>query len=337
MSGGERGRTYFAVAFGTYPGRNVTDGAFSIVADGVQRNVRGSRIMGSERLKLLAGPVSVEIIEPLRVLRVKVDAPEAGVSAELTFSARGPAFEEPHYRWAVGHLTVFDITRMTQNGSWSGWIQTPERRIPVDAETWLGTRDRSWGIRGVGPRDPSAAAPDGPAAPSFYWLWAPLNFPDLNMIFDVNEEADGKRWHENASTAPVGTDPLALPVTGGTHTYVIGWRTNSRHADTFDIHITPKSGDAFAIKLRALTTFYMMGIGYGHQTWGHGYYVGPDERTHDEFSTSDVDESNPLFNHVQILCEANHSDGRSGMGILEMLISGPHAPSGFQHYTDMHR
>ena len=64
-------------------------------------------------------------------------------------------------------------------------------------------------------------------------------------------------------------------------------------------------------------------------------WVGPDERTHDSFVSSDAPEADPLFNHVQILCDAVRDDGVRGMGILEMLISGPHAPSGFATYTDV--
>ena len=61
------GETYFAVAFGQYPGRNVMDGAFSLLRGGVQRNVRGSRLLGHDRLDLRAGPVTIEIVSPLRV------------------------------------------------------------------------------------------------------------------------------------------------------------------------------------------------------------------------------------------------------------------------------
>ena len=320
---------YFAVAFGQYPGRNVIDGAFSIMSGGVQRNVRGSRLLGDDRLDLRAGPVRIEIIEPMRRLRVVVDAPEAGIRADLTFDARGPAFEEPHYRWAPGHTTAMDITRLTQNGSWSGWIEADGQRIAVSPTTWRGTRDRSWGIRGAGNREVNPA-PDG-SPPQFYWLWAPLNFDDLNVLFDVNEHADGSRWHENASIA--ATNPSAV-AEYGTHTYEIGWRHGTRHADRFTmtLRLPHRSVD---IELTSRLTFFMQGIGYGHPTWGHGMFVGPDERSHDEFVTADADEADPQFQHVQILSDAVRDDGARGRGILEMLIAGAHTPSGLQSFTDM--
>ena len=45
-----------------------------------------------------------------------------------------------------------DYTRLAQWGTWEGWIEVDGERIEVDrAGTW-GSRDRSWGIRGVGER-----------------------------------------------------------------------------------------------------------------------------------------------------------------------------------------
>lgn len=328
-AGDDAGEIFFAAAFGMYLGRNVADAAFSIIQHGVQRNVRGSRLLGTDRLDLRVGAVSIELVEPLKVVRLLVDDAEAGVRADLTFTARGSAFEEPSYRYAPGSLTVMDITRLTQNGSWSGWIENQGERTTVDPTHWRGTRDRSWGIRSVGARETNSA-PDGPG-PQFYWLWAPLNFDDANVILDVNETANGTRWHENAAVSP--TDGGTAET--GTHTYDIGWRPGTRHADTFDMSLALPSGTV-DISLSSVLTFYMQGIGYGHPTWGHGMYVGEDVRSHDSFVTAEVNEADPLYNHVQILSTASRGDGAKGMGILEMLIAGRHDPSGLTGFTDMH-
>ena len=64
----------------------------------------------------------------------------------------------------------------------------------------LGSRDRSWGVRGVGERTPTGAPV---ADPQFFWLWAPINFDTFSTHFDVNELYDGKRWHETGFIAPI--------------------------------------------------------------------------------------------------------------------------------------
>ncbi len=323
---------YFGVAFGHYPGRNICDGAFSIIHRGVQHNVRGSRLLGDDRLNLSVGPLTIEIVEPLRRLRVIVNDPDSGIAADLTFDALAAPFEEPHYHWAPGNLTVFDITRLTQNGTWTGFLMVAGERIDIHPSEWTGTRDRSWGIRPIGEREPNQA-PDGPL-PGFYWLWSPLTFPDMNVMFDVNETRTGQRWHQNAAISLRGNHD-ASNIQHGTHTYNIGWRPGTRHADTFAMNVILRDR-TLSIDLTARTTFYMQGIGYTHPKWGHAYYVGPNERASDSLVLADVDETNLAFQHVQILCDAKRDDGVNGRGILEMLIMGPHDPSGLTDYTDMH-
>ncbi|HUQ39610.1 MAG TPA: hypothetical protein VM030_05605, partial [Acidimicrobiales bacterium] len=151
------GSLFFAVALGQYPGRNVMDAAFSVIVDGVQHNVRASRLLGDNRLDTRVGPIRVEIVEPLRILRVTVDDAESGISADLTFTQRGPVFDEPHYLWQNGYRTVFDITRLTQNGRYDGSITVSGNTIAVSGDRVHGTRDRSWGVRPIGERETGGA------------------------------------------------------------------------------------------------------------------------------------------------------------------------------------
>src|SRR3712207_386381 len=80
------GRFFFAAAMGAYPNRQVIDAAFSVVADGVQRSVFASGRIPADRRDTQVGGIRVEIVEPLRTLRVTASGP--GVDADVTFSAR---------------------------------------------------------------------------------------------------------------------------------------------------------------------------------------------------------------------------------------------------------
>ena len=157
------GSVFFAAALGVYPALNVMDGAFCIVVDGVQHNLRVSRVLGMERMDTRVGPLHVEVVEPLRSLRVRVEKNEHGIAADVTFRSRAPAIEEPRFTRRIGPRTIMDYTRLTQNGSYSGWIEVKGKRIALD-ERVLGTRDRSWGIRPVGAQDSQPVAPPPPAA-----------------------------------------------------------------------------------------------------------------------------------------------------------------------------
>jgi len=109
------GSLVFGVALGLYPNRQVIDGAFSVVVDGEQLSVHASARCPRDRATAV-GPITVEIVEPLRVLRVVVDAEAHGLRADLTFTARTRPVEEPRFVHRDGDRVVFDYTRMTQWG-----------------------------------------------------------------------------------------------------------------------------------------------------------------------------------------------------------------------------
>jgi hypothetical protein len=87
---------FFALAFGTYPNRGIVDAGFGVLADGVQRSVMVSGRAPWDRAATSLGPITVEIVEPMLVARIIVDAPEQGLSADLVFTTGSPVAEEEH-------------------------------------------------------------------------------------------------------------------------------------------------------------------------------------------------------------------------------------------------
>jgi len=152
--------------------------------------------------------------------------------------------------------------------------------------------------------------------------------------WDVNENADGSRWHEHgAITRAVPGAPVDLS-TGGLD-FKINYASGTRHAKSAEIIVrTPQAGES-RIDLKILYNFYMKGIGYFHPQWGHGMYVGPDVSTYDSLKVADVDQSDFFNQHIEAVCEAKMGS-RQGMAVLEMLILGPHDRSGFKQILDMH-
>src|SRR6185295_10953553 len=67
------GDLFFAAALGVYPNRRVMDAAFSVVRAGRQWVVRASRLAPTERTETTVGPITVEVVEPLRTLRLGVN------------------------------------------------------------------------------------------------------------------------------------------------------------------------------------------------------------------------------------------------------------------------
>ncbi len=325
------GSVYFGLAMGLYPNRHVMDAAFSVVRNGEQISVFASaRAAKDRRDATTVGPIRVEVVEPLHILRLYVDAPEHSLRAELSFTSSSEAIEEPHFFQRAGVRTLFDYTRLTQFGTWSGWIEVDGVHIELTDLGVTGSRDRSWGVRPVG--EPAAlGAPVG--WPQFFWLWAPVNFPDFSTHFDVNEYGDGRRWHEVGAVSPNASAGEMMR----TVDYRITWQPGTRWATSFEYDLVSWTGKVATITLEPMYHFQMRGIGYGHPEFGHGYWRGESVVNGERIS---LPVTTPLARehvHVQTLCKATYRDtdglAAAGTGILEQLCVGDH-PSGLRGILD---
>jgi len=326
------GSLFFAVALGVYPHLNVMDAAVTVIAGGVQHNLRASKLLNMERMDTQVGPIAVEVIEPLRTLRVRAGDNPHGLTCDITFHARALPVEEPRFTYRIGPRTLLDYTRLTQNGSYEGWIDVAGQRIVLSRAIILGTRDRSWGVRPVGLPDAQGTAP--PRLPQFYWLWAPLNFADRFMLYHNNADGDGRPWNQAAVIGGLGDAPAEHMAACRSN---IDYKTGTRHARRAVIEARDAKGDAWRAELTPKFHFYMSGVGYGHPEWGHGRYRGELSVGYDSYKTDEVDENLPHFQHIQAVCEA-HLTGPGvdthGMGVLEQLVVGAFAPHGLTGIFD---
>jgi hypothetical protein len=320
------GSEFVAVAFGVYPALNVADAHVSIIRDGVQRCLHASRILRMERLELVVGPVRIEVIEPLQVLKVTLERAE-GLACELSFEGRAFPIEEPRFTRRNGPRMFMDYTRLTQNVRVSGWTEVDGERRETRAG-WSGTRDRSWGIRPVGAADPQPTPGAGMAG--FFWQWAPLNFADRSVFFHVNADTEGKPWNTRAVILPDGAGPE-----GGWHSDAprmedVTIKPGTRHALGGTLVIPLLQGEA-RVRIEPQSTFLMRGIGYGGE-WRHGALKGELAVAREDIDLAAVDMAAPENWHIQAISKATldapGEETREGIGIFEQLIAGPYRPYG---------
>ena len=322
------GDFFFAIALGVYPNRGVMDAAASILHDGRHHVVRASRRAPADRLETVVGPIAVRVVEPLRRLQVSVGANEAGVEVDAEFRLRGPVLEEPRFLRRAGVRTVMDYTRLTQHGAWQGRVAVGGREFRLEPESHWGSRDRSWGIRPVG--EPEGGGPGLP--PQFFWLWAPIAFPTTLAHFDVNEEADGTRWHEAGFLLAADAAPDREVVPARSVGHELRWQRGTRRIEGGAIRIEA-GGVRARIELEPIAHFRMSTLGYLHPTWGHGMNHGELAVACETVDGTPAEDVTPLDLHVQSLCRARlerdcgHSE--QGIGVLEQLVLGPHAPYRF--------
>lgn len=329
------GTGYFALAFGVYPALNVCDAHLSILGeDGVQRCLHASRLLGLERMNLEVGPIRIEVIEALSTLKITVAATH-GMAAELICTGRSAPVTEPRFTRRIGSRTLMDVTRFTQNVRWEGFIEVDGRRETYAPDSALGTRDRSWGVRPVGAQDSQPHVPLVP--PQFYWLWTPTNFSNLSLYYHLNDDEHGAAWNTRCALAVDGAaqgKALHLHDTRAT----VRWSPGTRHAASVTLSGRDGLDRGHSVTWTPMRTFFMKGIGYGHPDWAHGGWKGEQVVEREDIDTGALNVMMPHHLHIQALATARHEGpdglGSEGIGIVEQLVIGPHAPSGFKDILD---
>ena len=167
--------------FGKYVNRNVVD-AYGGVSRGVEQwTVRASRALDSAVNNIDVGPLRYEVIEPLRQVRVRLDATDQQpIAFDLLLDGLLPCMLEDREdrRTLNGYRHSANQIRYHQTGVPSGWIELQGQRHQVTPEDWVMTRDHSWGLRpGVGaPLTDLQADPVDAVAPRILAIWNPLLF-----------------------------------------------------------------------------------------------------------------------------------------------------------------
>jgi hypothetical protein len=328
----------FEIGFGLYPNRRVMDGHFSVTLGKKQYAFHGSRRAPKERGETVIGPLVLEVVAPMRQIRVSLAPNEHKIECELSFTAASIPHEEPkNVMYDDGHLIMHN-TRFTQMGFWEGYFAVDGERYEVKKA--YGMRDKSWGVRPVG--EPQGGAPGLlNAEPGVYWVWNPINFGDVSTQFCTFEDRDGKSTqlsadmlplYDNVDDIPALEDPGLKPMANISHK--IHWRKGTRYAQSAELHMQDKQGNSFDISMETVgLRFLMLGIGYNHFEWGHAYWKDELATGREEWDIDAVDVLDYQYIHTHHVVKASMGD-KQGMGILETVCIGRHDPSGFKDFFD---
>lgn len=332
------GSYYFGIGMAVYPHRGILDCAFSVVQPGQRQHCFfGSRRAPAERTDMSVGPFRLEVVEPMRRTRVILDDNKSGISCDLTFSTRTASIQEARQTLWSGSRRTMDATRFDQFGRWSGVVRHPEGEIVVDDKVCLGTKDRSWGVRGVGEPEQGGA----PRMPSgAFFLWAPLFWDDHITHAIFFDGPRGEALVREGITAPLYTSEDKVPAVEdgldqrmATARHRIAYVPGTRLAASAEIDLVDMDGGTRTITLDPILKFQMKGLGYFHPEWGQGMWKGELALGGESFDPRQLNMLAPENIHVQQIVRA--SDGaRKGVGVLEQVCIGPYAPSGFKEFFD---
>jgi hypothetical protein len=324
------GDVYFAIALGRYPNRFVLDGGLTVATGGEQRSCFVSRLAPPDPADLTIGPFRLDVLRPMRELRLTVVPNESGLSCDLRWSSRSSAIEEDRMTVRREGMTAIDLTRFTQFGRWSGWIEIDGRRIDLHEASTFGTRDRSWGVRPLG--EPARGRPG--TATNVFWNWLPLQFDDCAVHAWRYDASDGATAQSQALIAPTYPTADASPVNVEDARHFRRWS----HDFTFVPGTRAISGGSITLHGRdedirieiveRLATAYPLGLGYSHDEWGHGVWKGDLAVGRDGWLLADVDLQDVRFMLMHHVCRLRMGE-RIGIGVVEQSYTGPYEPYGF--------
>ncbi len=330
------GEVFAVTGLGVYPNLGVIDAYATVRRGRNQRTVRFSDALGDDRMVQQVGGYRIEVLEPLERVRVVCDAEEHGIGLDMTFTGSFPAVEEQGHVIRQGGRVILDARRIAQVGTWTGHLVVDGERLELDERRWVGTRDRSWGIRPLGEPEPpgrGASEPD----PDFglWWSYVPLRFDDCAVVVIAQEDGDGHRTLSEAVRV--------WGAGGRTRVEQLGWpefevryRRGTRHPEGATIHIGRRGRET---TLEVDTRGYVAlnaGPGYpGDPDWGHGQWRG-----RDWVEALSVDLEDPAVAARVPLGVVDHVaharvGGAEGWGMFEHGTFGRHLPSGFTDWSSV--
>ena len=316
------------MGMGRYHNRGVVDGFGGVSRGREQWSVRASRDLWSDREGVQAGPLSYEVLEPMRSVRFRLEASDAApVSFDLVLEATMPAVleERDRKRDFGGMRTSSDTLRYHQCATATGWVEVQGERTEVTPDEWFAVRDHSWGVRhGVG-QEAAGLRPGFDAAklPILY-SWSPLLFtrPDgsryelHHYVQQLGEtvfftsghllESDG-RVQQVAVRPDLRFDPVTRRLLGGALTLTLP----DGNRRTLSLEVVGDTGFHLGQGL------YLGLDGHHHGDWRGGL------RVEGEYLADCADPTVARRIHQLRDCVVRAVDGEAvGFGVHETLIGG---------------
>lgn len=331
------GDVFVVAGLGVYPNLGVAD-AFATVRNGdTQMTIRASDALGTDRMHQEVGPIRVEVVDPLERVRLVCEAPEHGLEFDLVWEGSFPVIDEPTHVIRQAGKVILEAVRFAQVGSWRGELSFEGQKMRVTPDTWLGTRDRSWGIRPLGePEPPGRAAAEADPLFGFWWTYIPLRFDDYAILVILQEDGHGYRslneavrvWSKETGRPPeqLGWPELDIRYTKGT-----------RIPEGATIHLTDRNRARVTLEIETRGFVALnSGPGYGGDPqWGHGQWRGRDwtEKVVHDLSDPAV-RGAATFGVIDHVARAT-CNGDEGWGMFEHGVLGRHEPSGFDDWSSV--
>ena len=264
-----------------YQNNDVLDGFVCLRHDDRQYNIRVSRKLRPQMEVLGAGPLRLELIEPMRVVRLVLEDNGYGISLDLTCYSTSTPYMDPIEITRLDGRLMSERATYELAGVCEGWVSVGGERIELTRDRTSFFRNHSWGFQGGrgGPR--LYGAPTASRRVPGTRLWVLYNMTDHNGFFF--EDPNGRAA---AGHGVIMLPDRNVPVAKVEHELVFGDDPSRVRSGTFQL--TDADGVARSYEFENLGWVYCQGGGYFggfDDRLGQGVYRG---EYHEEGEVWDV-------------------------------------------------
>jgi hypothetical protein len=331
-----------------YHNNDVLDGFVCIRHEGRQYNIRVSRRLRPDVHVFGAGPLRVELLEPLKSLRLVLEANDYGIECDVVCETGGLPWMGPVSVTKAAGVMVSERLTYEIAGRVTGHVTVAGKRFDLRPDNAHFFRNHSWGYmpgRG-GPRSHSAPLHSGGGGRQGIRNWVLWQHADHSGFFEFMEDGEGRRT-STAYTLPTGEPypPLGailledrrIPITGVDHDLEFYDGSDRLKAGRISVHDADGGTRAFA--LEDLGWLYCQGGGYFggfNDGLGQGVYRGD---YHEEGEAWDVSHPTRILQDgeekkfglpwAESFVRFTADDGSRGLAHYESVVMGRYPRYGF--------
>jgi hypothetical protein len=251
------GEVALASTLRLYQNNDVMDGFVCVRHAGKQHNIRVSRRLRPDMGTLAVGPLRLEIVEPLRAVRLVLEDNEHDISLDVMCRSMVLPYEDPAEATRVDGRLISERITYEVTGKCDGWVRVGGDRIQLNPATDSFFRNHSWGYQ---------AGRGGPRLYGAPFVGAPRRVPGVRqwVLFDMRDH--GGFWFVDPSGRSASGKGAILypdrsvPVVGVAHE--LEFYDGGRRLRGGTVRLTDADGGVREYTIEDLGWVYTQGGGY---------------------------------------------------------------------------
>lgn len=308
-----------------YSNNDVLDGFVCLRNQGKQYNIRLSRRLRPNMDNLSVGPLRIELIEPMRALRLVLEDNDFNIALDVTCRGATVPYEDPAEVTRVDGRLIGERMTYELTGKCEGWVRVGDTRYELSESNSSFFRNHSWGYQ---------AGRGGPRLYTAPTLGAKRRLPGVRqwVLFDMPDHS-GFYFVDPSGRAASGKGAIMLadrsvPVTSVESD--LQFYEGGRRLRAGSFRLTDADGIEHSYLLEDLGWVYCQGGGYFggfDDGLGQGVYRGD---YHAEGEVWDVSHPTQVVDEKGHAFEFDHawaenftrlsSDGAAGLAHFECVV-----------------